>query len=169
VLLLSHPSLSGLNSGNGSSGSTAWNNSVRSRLYLERVKEGDYEPNPDARRLSTKKANYSRTGGEITMTWCGGVFEADTPERGHDGVAPSVKAERVFLSLLKAITDQGRKVNHQGGQTYAPNIFASHPHSEGVTKGAFTAAMESLLTQGKIRVSEDGPASKRRTYLEVCA
>ena len=37
VILLSHPSLSGLNSGSGTSGSTAWNNSVRSRLYLERI------------------------------------------------------------------------------------------------------------------------------------
>lgn len=39
VLLLSHPSLTGLNSGTGTSGSTAWSNSVRSRLYLQAVKE----------------------------------------------------------------------------------------------------------------------------------
>jgi len=37
VLLLAHPSLSGLNSGSGTSGSTGWNNSVRSRLYFERI------------------------------------------------------------------------------------------------------------------------------------
>ncbi len=35
VLLLSHPSLTGMSSGTGTSGSTAWNNSVRSRRYLE--------------------------------------------------------------------------------------------------------------------------------------
>ena len=34
--LLSHPSQSGMASGAGASGSTAWSNSVRSRLYLER-------------------------------------------------------------------------------------------------------------------------------------
>ncbi|MFI5016060.1 MAG: AAA family ATPase [Hyphomicrobiales bacterium] len=33
VLLLAHPSLSGMSSGAGTSGSTAWSNSVRSRLY----------------------------------------------------------------------------------------------------------------------------------------
>jgi RecA-family ATPase len=33
VLLLSHPSLAGIATGTGLSGSTAWNNSVRSRLY----------------------------------------------------------------------------------------------------------------------------------------
>ena len=36
VLVLAHPSLTGLSSGSGTSGITAWSNSVRSRLYLER-------------------------------------------------------------------------------------------------------------------------------------
>jgi RecA-family ATPase len=56
VLLLSHPSLSGLNSGTGTSGSTAWNNSVRSRLYLEIPNES-----PDARVLKVVKANPGRS------------------------------------------------------------------------------------------------------------
>jgi RecA-family ATPase len=36
VVILSHPSLAGLTNGSGTSGSTAWHNSVRSRLYLTR-------------------------------------------------------------------------------------------------------------------------------------
>ena len=36
IVLLSHPSQSGMASRAGTSGSTAWSNSVRSRLYLER-------------------------------------------------------------------------------------------------------------------------------------
>ena len=36
VLLLAHPSLTGIASGKGSSGSTGWDNSVRSALYLTR-------------------------------------------------------------------------------------------------------------------------------------
>ena len=39
VILTAHPSLSGRNSGTGESGSTAWNNSVRSRLYLTKADE----------------------------------------------------------------------------------------------------------------------------------
>jgi RecA-family ATPase len=46
VVLLSHPSLTGLNSGTGTSGSTAWSNSVRSRLYLQAAKD-----DPDRRAL----------------------------------------------------------------------------------------------------------------------
>ena len=84
VLLLSHPSLTGLNSGSGTSGSTAWNNSVRSRLYLERVIQEGYEPDTKARRLTVKKANYGATGGEIGMTWHEGVFVADAQENALD-------------------------------------------------------------------------------------
>lgn len=34
IILVSHPSLTGISSGSGQSGSTGWGNSVRSRLYL---------------------------------------------------------------------------------------------------------------------------------------
>ena len=65
VVLLSHPSLTGKNSGTGTSGSTAWNNSVRSRLYLDRVLEPDNsEPDKSLRVLRVMKANYAETGGE---------------------------------------------------------------------------------------------------------
>jgi len=167
VLLLAHPSLSGLNSGSGMSGSTGWNNSVRSRLYLERVTQDGYEANPDARVLSTKKANFGRTGGEISMSWQGGVFVADAPVTGLDLACASSKAERVFLKLLREVSDQGRRVNAGGGQTYAPSAFATHPDAEGVTKRAFRQAMETLLRAGKIVLLTDGPASKLRTFLAL--
>ena len=85
VMLLGHPSLTGLSSGPGTSGSTAWNNSVRSRLYLSRITDNGFEPDPDARVLSTKKANYGRTGGEINLKWQAGAFVAEaqpTPTAG---------------------------------------------------------------------------------------
>jgi len=167
VVMLAHPSLTGINSGTGTSGSTGWNNSVRSRLYLSRVVQDGYEPNPDARLLRTMKSNYARTGAEISLTWQGGVFVADAPVTGLDRLAASAKAERVFLKLLRQAQEQGRKVNHAGGQTYAPKVFAAHPDAEGVTKRTFGQAMEKLLAAGKVKISEDGPPSKRRQFLEV--
>jgi RecA-family ATPase len=166
VLLLSHPSLSGLNSGSGTSGSTAWNNSVRSRLYLERVVVDGYEPDHDARVLTTKKANYSKTGGEIRIKWMGGVFIADEPETAGEAMNATIKAERVFLKILRTMTEQGRRVNHAGGGNYAPKVFAAHPESEGITKRAFGQAMEILLRDGKIRIAQEGPPSRRVTYIE---
>lgn len=167
VVVLAHPSLSGLNSGSGTSGSTGWNNSVRSRLYLERVRDGDYEANPDARVLRTMKANYGRIGGEINLTWQNGVFVADAPVTGLDRVAATHKAERVFLKLLRQFTEEGRRVNHAGGISYAPKMFAEHPASEGCTKRAFKTAMDALLFDNKIVIVEDGPTYKRRTFLAL--
>jgi RecA-family ATPase len=74
VLILAHPSQSGKASGEGFSGSTAWNNAVRARLYLTRPdREGS---TPDQRVLSKAKSNYSQTGGgdEINLIWDRGVF-----------------------------------------------------------------------------------------------
>jgi RecA-family ATPase len=163
-----HPSLTGLNSGSGTSGSTAWNNSVRSRLYLERIKDDHgYEPDPDKRLLSTKKANYGRIGGEIGMTWREGVFIAEAEPRGLDALATGAKAERVFLYLLREVTTQGRKVNAASGGNYAPSVFASHPASEGCTKQALRSAMERLLASGKVKVQQGGSPSRPVSWLEV--
>ena len=165
VVLLAHPSLSGLNSGSGTSGSTGWSNSVRSRLYLTRVIQEGYEPDSDARLLSTMKSNYGRTGGEISMRWQAGVFVAEATPTGLDRMAIGAKAERVFLALLALLDGQGRRVNSKGGSTYAPKVFASHPDSEGVTKRALGQAMENLLRDGKITVATEGPPSRRVSFI----
>ncbi|MCC5992587.1 MAG: AAA family ATPase [Rhodobacteraceae bacterium] len=165
VVMLAHPSLSGLNSGSGTSGSTGWNNSVRSRLYLERVKDEGYEADPDARILRTMKANYGRTGGEISLKWREGVFVADAPVTGLDRMAATAKAERVFLKLMRTFTDEGRTVNHAGGATYAPTVFAKHPDAEKCTKQALRGAMDKLLSDGKIGIEKQGSPSKQRQFL----
>jgi len=67
VMLLGHPSLTGLSSGSGTSGSTAWSNSVRSRLYFSRIASNGFENDPNACVLATKKANYAATNGEINL------------------------------------------------------------------------------------------------------
>jgi RecA-family ATPase len=163
VLLLSHPSVAGMASGVGTSGSTGWNNSVRSRLYLSRViGDNGYEPNPDARLLTTKKSNYGRAGGEIHIHWHDGRFVACNLPTGEERNA---KAESVFLKLLEEVCAQGRRVNSSGGQTYAPKVFADHPQSEGITKRGFKSAMEKLFATGKIRSVETGPPSKRRSHI----
>jgi len=68
VLLTSHPSVAGASSGTGLSGSTAWNNTVRSRLYLSK------NPETGIRYLKTKKANYGPAEGELVLKWVNGVF-----------------------------------------------------------------------------------------------
>jgi KaiC/GvpD/RAD55 family RecA-like ATPase len=76
VLLLAHPSLSGRSNGTGESGSTAWNNSVRSRMYLHRVFDGEsrHEADEQARVLEMMKSNYGPVGREIELRWQDGRF-----------------------------------------------------------------------------------------------
>ncbi|SFR98418.1 AAA family ATPase [Yoonia litorea] len=163
VIMLAHPSLTGMNSGSGTSGSTGWNNSVRSRLYLERVIQDGYEANPDARVLRTMKSNYGRTGGEIALTWLDGVFVADAPDIGLDRVALSVRAERVFLRLLDEFTAQGRTVKSANATGYALKAFVSTGRADRLTKKQLHEAMERLFANGEIKeiLGGDGPPSKQ--------
>ena len=165
VLLLGHPSLTGIGNGTGTSGSTAWNNSVRSRLYLSRITDNGFEADPDRRVMTTMKANYGRVGEETHMKWQAGVFVAEASEQGLDKLAAGAKAQRVFMKLLAMFTAQGRRVHHATGQTFAPKVFAEHPDAEGMTKRALKAAMEGLLAAGKIQIESDGPPSKRRSFI----
>ncbi len=165
MVLLAHPSLSGLNSGTGTSGSTAWNNSVRPRLYLVRIAEEGFERYSKARVLKMMKSNYGPTGGKIGLTWKEGVFEADALPQGLDAVTRNAKAERVLLNLLDTHAAQGRNVSASPSSTFAPSVFAKMPKAEGCTKRVLTAAMEALLEHGDIVLKTSGPASKQRRYL----
>jgi RecA-family ATPase len=171
ILLLAHPSLSGMSNKSGTSGSTAWNNSVRSRLYLERVKdESDVEQDHDARVLRTMKANYAAIGGEIHMRWHNGVFvltSAPGASGGLTAFAARENADRIFLELLGAYEVEKRDVSASNSVTYAPAVFARDPRSGGVGKRALVDAMNRLFAAKRIEVVESGPPSKRRKRLVV--
>jgi RecA-family ATPase len=162
VVLLTHPSLSGMSTGSGTSGSTAWNNSVRSRLYLETIKnETGQEINSDLRALRIKKSNYGPTGSEIRLRWSDGCFVCETPVGGFDKIVADARAERVFLDLLRKMASQGRDVSSRPSQTYAPTVFEKHPNAEGIRKREFASAMERLLIAESILVEPSAPPSRR--------
>jgi RecA-family ATPase len=163
VLLLAHPSLTGLASGSGLSGSTAWNASVRSRLYLERP---DGEADRNRRRLVSKKANYARGDEEIGLTWREGVFVADAAPDALDRMAAGAKAERVFMKLLDTMTAQGRYVSATPGTNHAPKVFAKHPDAEGATRPDLERAMDVLFGRGMI-VVEDYRTTDRKTRQRI--
>lgn len=76
VILTQHPSVEGMNSGSGRSGSTGWHNSVRSRLYLTmpKRKAGEEDSPTNERWLKTMKSNHGKFGGKTSVTWENGVF-----------------------------------------------------------------------------------------------
>lgn len=166
VVLLAHPSVAGMQSGTGSSGSTAWNNSVRSRLYLTRP---DDKEDPDLRILRTMKANYSNTGGEIRLRWKDGAFVLDDGKPSAGSMLLAARAESVFLDLLSSINRSGMRVSAAKSSTYAPSVMADMPGADGLNRKALEAAMRALLASGQIKVVMEGPASKQRQRLIISA
>lgn len=167
-LCLAHPSLNGLNSGSGTSGSTAWNNSVRSRLYFETAKASDgSDPDPDLRTLSVRKANYAAIGASVTVRWKAGAYVPEGGTSSLDRMALKQRAEEKFVELLRLFNLQGQNVSANPSMTFAPKIFAQHPQAEGIGKAHFANAMQELLSRKHIRIEQYGPPSKQRSRL-VC-
>ena len=131
ALLLAHPSQHGIATGSGTSGSTGWSNSVRSRLYLTRLRDEGIEPDPDARVLRTMKANYGPEGGEIRIRWRDGAFlVAGAGQEGSEPPVPSdkeVQAEALFLDLLKIYNDTDRHVAATRRQLCAGKVRRGRP------------------------------------------
>jgi RecA-family ATPase len=166
VLVLAHPSLSGLTSGAGTSGSTAWSNSVRSRLYFSRPGDG-IDSDPDVRVLSLKKANYSRALADQRVRRRIGGFECDDKSGATqmDVMAAQSRADQIFLDLLTAYEAQGRYVSDKHSTSYAPAVFAKDALAKGSTKAGLAAAMNRLFAANKIGVETYGPPSKQHRKL----
>ena len=161
IVMLSHPSVVGMQSGTGQSGSTAWGNSVRSRLYLDRAKAADgAEPDPDLRILRTKKNNYGPTDRELTVRWIEGVFVPDgTTAAVVDRQAREQATAARFVELVEEFEMQGRTVNANSGPNYAPAVFSSYTNAK-FSKHEFRNSMNRLFSVGRIRNEPNGRAYK---------
>jgi RecA-family ATPase len=156
IIALAHPSVSGMASGTGTSGSTGWSNTARSRIYLYSDKDGS-----DTRTLQVMKANYGPKDLCVRLRWeCGlyvPVSEATTAaEAKHSADA----AEACFLRLLDSYNEQGRHVSDKSGANYAPNLFANDKQSRGIAKADLVDAMNRLFANNKVRVETFGSVSR---------
>jgi phage/plasmid primase-like uncharacterized protein/RecA-family ATPase len=169
VILLAHPSVSAMKDGRGVSGSTHWINAFRSLIKFERATDhGGNEPDPDLRFLTVGKANRARAKQKIAVRWTENGFVRDEKAAsGLDELSRRLKAEEVFIDILRKINGQGRRVSPNRSPSYAPAVFAEHPDCDGCTKKDFAHAMENLLTAGKIEAVPEGPESRKYQRLKV--
>lgn len=169
VLLLGHPN----KAGSEYSGSTAWENQVRARLFLgmDQTDEG-VVMDPDARVLTNSKPNYGKRGDALRFRWHQWAFvrEEDMPRdvRGElAAVIASNGAEEAFLRCLRARSGQaGREVGPKPGPSYAPTRFAEMGEAKGYGKAALAGAMERLLARGII-VTEETFNNKNKRYATI--
>jgi RecA-family ATPase len=163
VIVCTHPSLTGINSGSGLSGSTAWHNSVRARAYLTaaRTDEGD-EPDPELRQIEFLKNNYGPKAERMLLRWQAGVFIPKPGAGSLERAAAEAKADTLFLDLLARFNSQGRDVNDRKGHAYAPALFAHEPESKTarLKKDALADAMRRLFAANRIRVEAYGRPSR---------
>jgi len=170
MLLTSHPSLTGMNTGSGLSGSTAWNASVRSRLYLKRAAtEQDEEPDPDLRVVEVMKANYGPVGETITVRWKDGLFLPVPAPGSLERMAREQRVDDLFLRLLDRWNEQGRPVSDKvNANSYAPARFAEEPEAKAdrIGKRELADSMGRLFRADKIHNATYGKPSRGWTRLE---
>jgi RecA-family ATPase len=156
VMLIQHPSVSGLNDGTGRSGSTAWNNAGRWRNNFTRIKDDE----SGLRQLEIVKNNYGPDGEKVRLRWERGVFVPEGSASAPQQAAANTTADQRYLDCLDAMTAQGRHVCHAKGRGYAPKAFADMPQANGMTVRAFMSAQERLFAAGKIENVAYGAPSK---------
>jgi hypothetical protein len=143
IILLAHPSLSGISSGSGLSGSTGWENSVRSRAYLSRN-----EDDPSIRTLSRMKSNYSDIGAEnnITLIWEKGVLIMPTSSE-HMDIITNRNMKHDIMAQVDIAWNDRNPIRAQGLRGYKKVIPATLPQHK---KGAVVKAFVDLVTDGNI-------------------
>jgi RecA-family ATPase len=170
VVLLQHPSQSGLASGTGTSGSTHWNNSCRSRMYLSTVKaDTETELDRDLRKLEVMKANYGPAGEIIKLRWKEGVFILEEAASALDKLARNAMVDEAFLRLMRRLLDQKQQLGPNKGPTYAPAKLAQHEEASGISNKEFERAMQRLIDAGKIHIVTTGSPSRQRSSLTMGA
>jgi RecA-family ATPase len=157
VLLLDHPSLSGMTNGSGRSGSMDWRNAVRAFMYLRPT---DNEDGSKGRELEVMKINSGAPGEIQKLRWETGCFVLESSASAPHQAAAFNAADQTYLECLDAMTVQGRHVCHAKGRGYAPKAFADLPQAKGMTVRAFATAQERLFAGGKIENVAYGPPSK---------
>ncbi|MDB5430447.1 MAG: RecA-family ATPase-like protein [Caulobacter sp.] len=162
VLLLAHPSVSGMLSGRGHSGSTAWPNGSRSHLYLQMAGEGEdmtlerrVEVDPDERLLTRRKSNYAAVGETLKLRWKGWAFEREAPAARPQLTRP----EAMCLKALEEVTLQAEGGTISPGQGVLPGVTV------GVTAVPFGEWSRRVLAMPLS--TANGPGSRRAAFFRA--
>jgi hypothetical protein len=170
VILISHPSLTGMTNQSGISGSTGWHNAVRARMYLETLKNGDgqdQQPEHELRVLRFLKNQYGPPAREIPLRYQNGLFLPERQPTDYEKASKEAKVDIVFMDLMQSCKGLTPLSPNQFARNYAPSLFVKLPLAAGIKKVELVAAMERLLKRGTLQIKTWGPPSKQAQYLEI--
>lgn len=161
VLLLMHPSKAGEATGEGDGFSTAWSNSVRSRLYLSRPQATEDSPADaiaDKRVLEVKKSNYTAKGSSIPLTYDRGCFTIDadpvepTPARSK---TRTTRIAMVALEIIRATEPAVTSFRVLFDELQARGEIAEGDYQE--RRKPLQRALRQLVADGFVRQTETPP------------
>ena len=164
VIALGHPSQAGSQSGSGTSGSTAWSNSARSRLFMKYPGKTD---RGDFRELEGKKSNYGPKGNTLKIRWHAGAFEAISSSAQSIGAEQLPQTDDAAeKAVVGALVSYGRNRLAMGKHSsyFAPKLLKAH-EPDGLA--AFSveeveSALRRLLARGAVKAETvDRDASRR--------
>jgi AAA domain len=125
VLLLAHPSKAGMASGRGDFSSVGWSAAVRSRLYLDKRKDGKGKEIKGERTLTNMKANYAPDGNTIHLRWDNWGF---VPIDVGSSTERADKIDGAILSAMVAIRDRGVAMSANTGVSNGyPKLIGKEP------------------------------------------
>ena len=169
LILTAHPSNFGVTQGTGISGSTAWNNSVRARVYLTKPKDDtdEYGEQEDTneRVLRVMKSNYGPSGQQIRLRWEHGIFAPIN--RGGPNVVDKLDLDNRFLREVGNLMADGVRV--LASDSRSPRNFihllAGRAALRGYGGADLRGAKERLLAAGKLARVQLGPPSRPETLI----
>ena len=169
VILTAHPSNFGISQGTGISGSTAWNNSVRARVYFTRPKDdedenGEKQEESNERILKVMKNNYGPSGNQIRLRWEHGVYAP--VHRGGSNLIDRLELENEFLREVGNLMADGVRVLAAENSPRAfLKLLRNLPTMKQWNPGEIRAAKDKLIEKGRLARVEIGPPSKREVLI----
>jgi RecA-family ATPase len=145
IIIIAHPPKSGATY----SGSTAWNNSVRNRLYLGWK---DDKNKDDWRVLSVEKSNYARAGTKICLKWDSGIFTPMEAAELHEGIDELVFAH---IESHNMRAEESGSMDRFSARSQAKNFIGREIIINPVTGkrigvGEIKESVNRLIEEGKI-------------------
>lgn len=165
-ILLGHPSKA---TNSEYSGSTAWENAVRMRWYLDdklpdQHADPELKPDPDYRVLAKRKTNYTRMD-YVQFRFADGVLVPDQPDESAPGLMQNLRKRGTTRIVLAAITKLAAVRifgNNTSGRYFLPHLIIENKLAEGRSKFELADAMRELVMDKKIEMVALGKDGKGR-------
>jgi RecA-family ATPase len=136
------------------SGSSAWENSARSRIHVKIEK--DEETKRESILLAKPKANYAEREDGVMIEWHKGAFRFSDQrfETYGDQLERQMRDRQIDVAFLagldKLVERQITTSGSKQAQNYAPKVIVMHAVNGEFTVHELEAAMRRLLAEGRI-------------------